>query len=352
MRIGFLIYSLTGGGAEHTVANLSNLFTLSGNKVVIYLFNSDNIAYEIHDSITIRKCKIDGRNIIDKLKALTVIRKYLVIDKIDILFAATISMIPYALIANLGMPSKIIGCERANPISYTNKYKYIVRYISNLCDGFIFQTEGAQKVYPLKIQRKGIVIPNIAPVYKGERSYPHKIQICAVGRLHPDKDFPTIIKAFSIVNKEKPESTLTIFGEGEQKKELVALSAQLGLKEKIIFHKFSKNLMSDISNFTMFVFSSKSEGMPNVLMEAMSVGLPCIATDCKFGPKELIENGVNGWLIPVADELAMADRMLWIINNPNIAEEMGKQAQNISRKYSENVIVKKYITYMDKLLDL
>ena len=110
--------------------------------------------------------------------------------------------------------------------------------------------------------------------------------------------------------------------------------------------------MSDISNFTMFVFSSKSEGMPNLLMEAMSVGLPCIATDCKFGPKELIENGVNGWLIPVADELAMADRILWIINNPNIAEEMGKQARNISRKYSENIIVKKYITYMDKLLDL
>lgn len=108
-----------------------------------------------------------------------------------------------------------------------------------------------------------------------------------------------------------------------------------------------ENILDEFSRHMMFVFSSKSEGMPNALIEAMSTGLPCISADCCFGPGELIQNGVNGWLVPVGDAQKMAERMEWVVEHPVEAEQMGRAARRIQETNAAGVIVGRYLEYMD-----
>lgn len=352
MNIGFLIFSLEGGGAERTVATVANQLSLNGHNISIYLFDGNKMAYGLNENIRIRVCR-NNRNdarlakIIDHVGRLV---NYLRTDNTEVLLAYMVSMIPYALIAHIVAGCKVICSERTNPRLHNKKVQWMIRYLSPLCDGFIFQTKGAKEYYPEKTQKKGTVIANAAPLYQGIRKKPDDVKICSAGRLHSDKDFKTLIRAFYLFNKKYRESTLTIFGDGNQKEELADLTRQLGVDDKVVFKGFANNILAEMSQFTMFVFSSMAEGMPNTLLEAMSVGLPCISTDCPYGPADLIENGKNGWLVPVGDAAAMAKRMEWVVNNSEEAERVGKNARYVQEKYSMQNIISKYQAYLEKIV--
>lgn len=352
MNIGFLVSSLEGGGAERVVVTVANHLSLNGYSICIYLFDRRKPAYSLNKNIRIRVCGKSKKNIriariIDRTGDLI---RYLREDNTELLFAYMISMIPYALVARIRTGCKVVCSERANPRVHSKMFQWIIRYLSPLCDGFIFQTEGAKEYYPKKTQKKAIVIANSAPLYLAKRKRPDDIRICSVGRLHSDKDFRTLIQAFHLFCKNYRESTLTIFGDGNQKEELVDLSKQLGIAEKVIFKGFVSNILEEISQYTMFVFSSAAEGMPNALLEGMSVGLPCISTDCPYGPDEIIEDGKNGWLVPVGDAAAMADRMKWVVENAEEAERIGNNARYVQEKYSIQSIMLKYINYIKEIM--
>lgn len=336
------------------VVTVANHLSLNGHSICIYLFDGKKSAYRVNKNIRIRVCGKSGKNIriakiIDRTGSLiSCLRE----DNTELLFAYMISMIPYALFSRIRTGCKVICSERANPRVHSKMFQWIIRYLSPLCDGFIFQTEGAKEYYPKKTQKKAVVIANSAPLYEGIRKRPDDIRICSVGRLHSDKDFKTLIQAFHLFCKNHRESTLTIFGDGSQKEELVDLSKQLGIAEKVIFKGFVSNILDEISQYTMFVFSSAAEGMPNALLEAMSVGLPCISTDCPYGPADLIEDGKNGWLVPVGDVTAMAKRMKWIVENAEEAERMGNNARYVQEEYSVQNIILKYINYINKIMKI
>ncbi|WP_052476256.1 glycosyltransferase [Cohnella kolymensis] len=218
-----------------------------------------------------------------------------------------------------------------------------------MIDGFVFQTQGAQRYFPHSIQKRSVVINN--PVYMKFDDYriPNERRkvIVNVGRLHKQKNQRLIINAFAKISNDFPEYTLEIYGEGELKRELETQINDLKLSDRVSLKGTTKNLMNEIVNASLFVLSSDYEGMPNALMEAMALGIPSISTDCKpGGARELINSGINGFLCNRNSEDELSECMKYILENPSKATDMGIQAKAICTTHSTNEVFNKWEKYL------
>ena len=139
--------------------------------------------------------------------------------------------------------------------------------------------------------------------------------ICAAGRLQRQKDFPTLIRAFAQVRARQP-CRLLILGEGNARPRLTALIAELGLADQVALVGFQVNPYPFLARAALFVLSSAWEGSPNVLTEAMALGIPVVATDCPSGPAELLDGGRYGPLVPVGNVAALAGAIAATLARP------------------------------------
>ena len=153
--------------------------------------------------------------------------------------------------------------------------------------------------------------------------------ILAVGRLSDAKDFPTLLKAIVRMN-EKRKVKCIILGEGELREKLQGMIEQLSLSGTVDLHGFVGNPYAYLAKADLFVLSSRREGFPNVLVEAMACGTPVVATDCPSGPAEILENGKYGPLVPVGDAQALADAMLRTLDDHLPAETLIARAEEFS----------------------
>jgi glycosyltransferase involved in cell wall biosynthesis len=139
--------------------------------------------------------------------------------------------------------------------------------------------------------------------------------ILAVGRLTPQKDFPTLLRAFAEVRRRRP-ARLLILGEGEERAALEALGADLGVAADVALPGFRENAMAYMAGSALFVLSSAWEGLPTVLIEALAAGTRVVSTDCPSGPREILQDGRLGSLVPVGDVAALADAMTAALARP------------------------------------
>jgi len=150
--------------------------------------------------------------------------------------------------------------------------------------------------------------------------------VLGVGRLHPQKGFDSLLNAFSIVVKEK-KARLMILGSGPEEESLKELTSELGLNDLVKFPGFRENPFPYMKHCAVFVLSSVNEGLPGVLIQAMACGCPIVATDCRSGPREILENGELGALVPVGDPDAMAKAILISLDGemdtPKLIERAG-----------------------------
>jgi glycosyltransferase involved in cell wall biosynthesis len=144
--------------------------------------------------------------------------------------------------------------------------------------------------------------------------------VLGMGRLHEQKDFPTLLRAFARV-RAKQAARLMILGEADAKHpafraELMTLATQLGIVDDVAFPGFVANPFAYLARAAVFVLSSTWEGLPSVLIEALACGCPVVSTDCPSGPAEILENGKYGPLVPVGDEVTLAEAILSVLNTP------------------------------------
>jgi glycosyltransferase involved in cell wall biosynthesis len=154
--------------------------------------------------------------------------------------------------------------------------------------------------------------------------------LLAAGRLTPQKDFGTLLRAFSMVQAHMPSAKLIILGEGEEQPQLEQLSKELGVQEGVQFPGFMINPFAYMSRAAVFVLSSRWEGFANVLVEAMACGTPVVSTDCPSGPSEILENGKYGRLVPVGDPAALAEAILAEIKSPHDNDLLLQRAADFS----------------------
>lgn len=161
--------------------------------------------------------------------------------------------------------------------------------------------------------------------------------VLATGRLEPVKDFPTLIRAFALVRKSRP-ARLLILGEGQERQKLEALVAQLGLERDIGLPGFVANPYAYMARASLFVLSSKWEGLPGVLIEALYCGAPLISTDCPSGPREILAGGKYGQLVPVGDDIALARAI-----EVSLADERKSAPSQSWQPFEMDTVVDKYI---------
>ena len=140
-----------------------------------------------------------------------------------------------------------------------------------------------------------------------------------------------MIQAFAIVAKEIPDIRLAFYGEGKEMEQIRQMAESLGISDRVDFKGLVRDIPNAIRNAKMFVMTSDYEGLPNALIEAMAVGLPCVSTDCSpGGAMELIVNGENGVIVPCGDVECLAHSILEVLNDPKRADQYGKKAQEIA----------------------
>lgn len=164
--------------------------------------------------------------------------------------------------------------------------------------------------------------------------------ILGIGRLEEtQKDFTTLIKAYNLIEKEIEEK-LFIIGEGRHKENLEQLAKELGIENRVIFLGFKKNPYPWIKNASLFVHSSKFEGLPTVVIEALILGKLIVATDCPTGPKEILDNGKNGILTKIGDEKELADAIKNILIEKNNNEYYIKNSMNKIKEFDSKNVMK------------
>lgn len=164
----------------------------------------------------------------------------------------------------------------------------------------------------------------------------------AVGRLEPQKNFIALIKAWRIVAMKHPDWTLSIFGEGAERRLLERLICRTGLKGKVILEGSRGNIAEELLNSSFIAMTSRYEGFLMALLEAAFVGLPMVSYDCPQGPAEIIRDGENGFLLPFGDYKGVADRICRLIEDPKLRESMGKAAKLTSERFEIGAIMSQW----------
>lgn len=346
------------GGAEKSMIKVANAMCERRFKVALVTFDEYKTPFEIDKRIDVYFIKIEARNSIGRMieryrKAKILLKENK--TKMAISFWFQLAVICQLLTSKYKF--KNYFSERGDPsdAEYKGVYSVMRKYFFPKMDGFIFQTRGAQSYFPENIQRKSIVIPN--PVYVKYNDYPisqnrNRI-VVSVGRLHPQKHFDLLIRAFALVAPKFPEVKLMIYGTGDLKKELSELITNLDMNEHIFLHEPIKQILEAIKDSSVFVLSSLYEGMPNVLMEAMALGIPCLSTNCSpGGAAELINDGENGFLLKTFDAEEMAEKLEYMLSHPKELESIALRGKEICRTHSEKVVMNMWENYIRKELSL
>jgi len=160
-------------------------------------------------------------------------------------------------------------------------------------------------------------------------------------RLNAQKDFITLLKAFKEV-REKIDSRLIIVGDGELKDEIIGYTGKLGIKKDVIITGFQKNPFKFIGKADVFVLSSFFEGFSNVIVEAMALGIPVVAADCPSGPGEIIQDGVNGFLVPLRDYKKMAEVMMKLLTEEKTRNEISVNGIKRAESFKAETMIKEF----------
>ncbi|MBC8465160.1 MAG: glycosyltransferase [Parcubacteria group bacterium] len=339
MKILVSIYSLHRGGAERVVSRLSQEWAKE-HEVVIALSDTSDIAYSYGGRIVDMDCGAN-ENLLKKaymvLRRVGALRGILKEERPDtvITFMEGASIPAIIACTSLGMLDILTVSVRNNPEALHSLYQPFMRTLYRLPGRIVVNAEGIRDVLLEKYYldpKKIDVISNpldLADIEKKRRSECVVAEvssrtIIAAGRLVPQKGFDTLIRAYVHARKDERmgDTNLVIMGEGSERKMLEGLIRELHMEKNVTLPGAVENPFACFAKAGAFVLSSRMEGMPNVLLEAMASGVPVVSTDCKYGPSEIIIHEENGLLVPVDNEEALKSAIVRMMEADEKAREM------------------------------
>lgn len=245
----------------------------------------------------------------------------------------------------------VIISERGDPYRYIrglrNKIEFI---IMNTADGCVFQTENAMKCYGLALQKKSIIIPN--PVFESkvhcQSTDRNETDIVSVGRIEMiQKRYDLMIKGFAEFVKVYPKYRLVIYGKGPDEDKLRKLIDKCKIKEKVILKGLTTDSLEVMSKCGIFIITSDFEGIPNALLEAMSIGMPVISTDCSpGGARLLIKDRENGLLIPTGDYHSVAKALTEFVSDKQLQKKCSANAMRVKNLFAPDTLFNEWEKYV------
>ena len=344
MRLALVAYLHGAGGAERQIILLGNEMKKRGHDVHLLILAENKSNYDIADGVHIYDLSVvEHGGKFDIIKRYFALRKWLKKIHPEITINYNLQGAYFSMLLGNRICGKILYSERGDP--YDKEYSGVLGHVRDITckkvDALVFQSEGARDFFEIGEKQKAIVIHNsvTVPYGKYQKAEKRDNRIVTVGRLHPQKNPHLLIDAFAMITLEYPDIILDCYGDGELREELEARIDNIGLNDRIRLNPSRNDIFDCIRTARLFVLASDYEGMPNALMEAMALGLPCISTDCRpGGARTLIEDGVNGFIVPVRDSQALAEKMSFMLDNPDMCEQMATKAMRLVDSHTNEAI--------------
>jgi len=361
--IGFVIHSLNAGGAERVVTALANELINFYDIKIICLINCDSF-YELNPKIKLLSCNVPLNQPKNKIKSIAThintvkkIYNHIRHETIDIIIGFTTSANILALTASKLSGKPVIISERNNaelrPPNFFWKISRNILY--KHADYLVVQTSANKAFFSRIVRDKKIIViknpisSNLASKRILEQTIKSEKSIITVGRLDENKSQSLLIKAFSnIANKDGWH--LYIIGDGVKMAEYKQLAMANNVEKNISFMGNVSDIDTFYNNANIFVFTSKSEGFPNALAEALYYGVPSISTNCPHGPSDLIKHSYNGILIEVDDQEKLEFELKRLMLDKELRDKLRNNALKLSKELDINLISSLWMKYINKLL--
>jgi len=360
MKVALFLPSLRGGGAERVMVNLARGFVERGLQVDLVLAKAEG-PYLSQVSQSVRVVDLKSKRVLYSLPGLV---RYLRREQPKALLSAMDHTNVVALWAKklARVPTRVVVSVHSTTSIATKRAKNIrgrmmplfIRKFYPWADAVVAVSKGVAedllKIAGLPKEKIRVIYnPVITPdlFAKAEEPVDHPWfrpgeppVILGIGRLTEAKDFPTLIRAFALVRKERP-ARLMILGEGEERPKLEALVRELGLEKDVSLPGFVDNPYKYMKRAAVFVLSSRWEGLPTVLIEALALGIPVVSTDCPSGPREILDGGRWGRLVAVGDVGSMAKAV-----EETLARPVSQMAQGALSSFELATVIDRYLNVL------
>ena len=358
MKLLFLNTNIGYGGASKMIVWVANQCALAGHDVTFLTYRDKEVRQPVNPLVKLIHEQLEdmegkGRS----WASVKWIHCFIKANRFEIGVAFLSPSILRMALASKGTDMKVIFSHRGDPYFKTPVRGLKSKVINILntwafeqADGYVFQTKMAQSYYHKAIQNRSVVIPNpIRPMQRTEvREGCIRKSFVAVGRLDlKQKRQDLLIDAFNLISSKFPDFKLEIYGDGEDEIKIRQMAAT---NPNILLMGKTNNVTAAIQNAWATVLSSDFEGIPNALLESMSLGVPSISTDCSpGGAAMLIRNMKNGILTPRGDVKSLAEAMEFVITHSVESEDMGKAATEVNELYAEKSISKQWLALFEKM---
>jgi GalNAc-alpha-(1->4)-GalNAc-alpha-(1->3)-diNAcBac-PP-undecaprenol alpha-1,4-N-acetyl-D-galactosaminyltransferase len=356
MKILFLVSSLGAGGAERVATTLCNAWSTRGDQVtIIPTYSGGGVPfYELHGNVElVNLAEVAGtapKGLCSYARRLILLRGLIAKRRPDVIVSFLANVNVAAILATVFMHVPLIVCERNDPSSRSpfDVWELACRLTYCFADMLTVQTEAvatkAGRLYPglTKIS----VIPNPLSegvlktkiVKKGQRRI-----LLTIGRLVDQKQLDKVITAFASLAPRFTDWDMHIYGDGPLKTVLARQVEEGGLQERISLKGSTKEPWDVMAGADAFVMTSKYEGFPNALLEAMGTGLPCVVTDCPSGPREITSNGRDAVLVPLGDNRRLVDALARVMSSEDLRAALGSQArESVMRRFSLAAVIRRW----------
>jgi glycosyltransferase involved in cell wall biosynthesis len=362
--IYFFMPTIEGGGIEKNLLILTDFFCKK--KFIVYLFYSKinkNIARKLNQKIIKKKSKkffffnYLNKRIWDSFNCSINLYKHINNNKKIIILSlqSSIFSIIVAKLKKLKIVTRIANHPSSSLSFFNNNLFYKIKitvkiFFYKLSDGIICNSNASRKFFIKKLYNKKIIsIYNPLPLDNNKKIHINRNRknlLLSVGRLENQKNIIGLINAFNIVNKKFTKIKLLIIGSGSEKEKILRRINELKLNNSV---KIIKNLnpFKFYINCKIFLLNSLWEGLPNVLIEAMSQKIPIISSNCLSGPSELLNNGKYGYLTPVQNDKKLASKIIYVLSNYKKARRKAFIAHRAINRFNYHKQCNKYYKFIN-----
>lgn len=355
MKMTLFIGSLCNGGAERVISGLAN-YLAKDNEITLLTVSNLKPEYELSESVSWKT--LDGKNksrFKKNMHRLLALFRYVKENEADI-YIVFLPVTSYLILClRRFIKGKIIISIRNDPKEEYSGWihKALVRLLFPKADGVVFQTDEQRKYFDEKVIKNYRIIPNpISEKFLKDKKNMLKKEkrIISVGRLTVQKNFELLIAAFAELSEEYPDHYLMIFGEGSERAELEKYIREKGIENKCFLPGRSNEIQTELLKSEIFVSTSDYEGISNALLEAMACGLPVITTDWSGGgARILVEDGINGIIIPVRDEARLVQEINALLSDRMKQKALSQKALKVKKDFSTDAIYKIWKDYIDEI---
>ncbi|MBE5842624.1 MAG: glycosyltransferase family 4 protein [Butyrivibrio sp.] len=362
-RIAFHLNCLGQGGAERVVTNLANQFAEEGYEVLVATEWQEDNEYTLDERVNRVHVGLrpedESKNRIAKFfLRVKYLEEFLDEYKPDVLVAFAHRANYRALMAQKKSGTPTVISVRINPVGNYDAFsdKLQIKWLFPRAAGCVFQTQEQKEFFKPYLQDNSRIIINpLNPKFIGVTRPEVKEKVVANhARIVDFKNHPMLVDAFLKVHEKHPDYVLKIYGpdSGDGTKEIIDKKIADNHAEDFVLLMGSCNeIEKEIPKAEVYAYSSDYEGFPNSLLEAMAMGMPVISTDCPpGGPAMVIRDGENGFLIPVGDSDAMADRICRLIEDKELADRFGREASKVSEIANVKAIFEQWRDYLEGIV--